>query len=218
MTGDKGLARVIQGLEAGGCKNLKELNLSQCYMRPLAGAALAHALTSGSLLHLQKLLLNDNDFGIGDEMMVEVIVGLRGCRDHRELNLIESGMGSATAMVVYDAIRDNVWPKLRSLGLDYPDDDCLHHLANVLLQVKGAARWLSRFTFHRGVGRVGCEGPSFWAHALRQGACPALTCICISGKGVSWEYQRQMYDAVEARRHRGPLSASISSSSGSTTT
>ena len=87
-----GVVPIMAGLEGGGCRHLKGLDIAGVGMGPQGGHALARALASGNLSCLEDINLGPNEM-VGDHAVAEVIKGLRECHQLRELHVGHTGMG-----------------------------------------------------------------------------------------------------------------------------
>ena len=83
-------------------------------MGPQGSHALARALASGNLSCLEYIWLGA-DKTVGDHVMMEVIKGLRGCHQVREVAVIETGMGVVAGQALVQALQDKAWPALTSI-------------------------------------------------------------------------------------------------------
>ena len=107
--GGEGLAYVMGALERGACPHLKNLKLPGVEMKSSGAAALARALTSGSLSHIQSLDVRSN--GIRDEGMTEILKALAtACHDVRKIDLACLGKLSQSLEAFHAALGHNAWP------------------------------------------------------------------------------------------------------------
>ena len=112
--GDGGMVPIMDGLEAGGCRNLKTLDMRGVDMGPHGGHALADALYSGNI-PLQELRLGDNH--VEDEAMARVIKELRICHQLRHLVVRKTGAGISAGQVLVQALQHKDWPEVEKLDL-----------------------------------------------------------------------------------------------------
>ena len=101
---------------------------------------------------------------------------LRSQHDLYELCIAKMGLGRQSHLAVYGAIRDHVWPFLKTMGLEYDTSEAVFDLARALM-TKGTERRLEDL-------RLLCpdddyDGLAHLAHAFSQGACPFLKRLAV---------------------------------------
>jgi len=175
--GDEGARRLVEGLKEGSCPKLKWLDLAETDMGAEAAGSLAVAITSGGMADLRKLLLEDN-VGIGDEAVAEVVTNLRSCHHLEELHLGATAMESMSCAAIHHALRDGMWPYLRTLVLDYHREDDVLDLA-ALISTRGAARRLRHIIITVLWSDDSRDVAQHLLNAIRYGRCPALKEVII---------------------------------------
>lgn len=105
----------MSAIEAGGCPNLKRLDVEACHLNSIAATNLSHALASGRCRQQEWLHLKDGfDNRLGSLRVLEGIKhGL--LPELRYLNLESVEMDQDHSRVLGDAIMGGVLPKLEQL-------------------------------------------------------------------------------------------------------
>jgi len=129
--GDDGMTYVMKGLEVGKCRGLRELDVGNTGMATGAHEAFGRALATGALSQLKRLSLRHNDY-LCPEAMVAVLTSLLTCRSlsHLELGSPRLNLGANTA--IHDAIRNNNWPCIATMSLEYGNWQYLEGLGDAL--------------------------------------------------------------------------------------
>ena len=169
---DEGLAHVMDAVEHKACPHLKSINLQDSNIEPTRIAFLVHALTSGSLGHLQYLDLTGTKIGDGPTRgILQTLAGF--CPDIRRIDLTNcyKGVSSQALAAFHEALAARAWPNLEEIKLCYDDEEMAGDLLSTLA-VTGVGTSLRhvdlQWRFHEGV-MVQRLVDIFY-----QGACPAL--------------------------------------------
>ena len=194
--GDRGIVHIAAALEAGGCPILKRLEVFCAGMGSIGAAALARALASGSLRHLEDIDFIDND-ALGGHAVAEVMraVGLGACPKLLWVDAFFTDSGESTGQAVVEALRDGSWMLLENIcliekpfqvgspwgveaGKHVEGRPQLDHSLSLFLPVSGdGLRWLTQ--------------------AFRQGACPSLKGVAIKG-ALGGEKEKELLKELEA--------------------
>ena len=158
--GSEGIQPIMEALQAGSCPDLTHLVIEGVGMRDTGFMALGHALSSGSIPHLQWLDLQGSPHkscrGAG-QGLVEVLHGLFSghCHELRHLNLKSTVIKAEHTRVLNEALRAGTCPKLEELNL--------------------------------GINPLGDSGVSSVIESVEKGRCPKLKRLYLASTGMGPE-------------------------------
>lgn len=154
-------------------------------MKSVGGQAFAHALASGALNRLERVLLTNKFDRMGDGAMAEVIKGLASpgaCPNLLCLYAYSKGIGHEASKALVEGLWTQAWPALQELDVALETlvgEAWLCDMAGALLN--GGGRHLVRLTVCCPVSARGLER---LCEAFQQGACYKLQDFSMVGVPV----------------------------------
>lgn len=170
----------MAGLEAGGCRHLKRLNVEKMCMGPRGGQAVARALASGYLSGLVCLDMS-NSKDLGDEVMALVIRTLQACHQLQYLVLRETGMEQTAGQALVRGCQEGSLRRLVMVNISYNPaigDAVIGYCLHRALATGSLPRLERVYLRMTGVSEGGLR--RFFG-VIEEGACPALRAV-----GVDW--------------------------------